>query len=92
LKSRSDVTSRPLLAFGCLASVSPPSLGAGWASEPERRRAPLLPFSMLAARRGTGHREWHGRALLLLHYSMVHSRDRTLQWQVSDGSYICPNG
>jgi hypothetical protein len=25
----------PLLAFGCLASVSPPSLSASWASEPE---------------------------------------------------------
>jgi hypothetical protein len=34
-KSRSGVASRSLLAFDCLASVYPPSLGTGWASEPE---------------------------------------------------------
>ena len=34
-KSRSDVASRSLLALDCLASVSPPSLNAGWASDLE---------------------------------------------------------
>jgi hypothetical protein len=34
-KSRPGVASCSLLAFDYLASVSPPSLGAGWASEPE---------------------------------------------------------
>jgi len=34
-KSRSGVAARSLLAFDCLASVSPPSLGASWASELE---------------------------------------------------------
>ena len=34
-KSRLGVVSRSLLAFDCLASVSPPSLGTGWASKLE---------------------------------------------------------
>ena len=34
-KSKSGVASRSLLAFCYLASVSPPSLDVGWASEPE---------------------------------------------------------
>jgi hypothetical protein len=34
-KSRLGVASRSLLTFVCLASVSPPSLDAGWASELE---------------------------------------------------------
>ena len=45
-KNKSDVASRSLLAFDCLASVYPPSLGAGWASRLEAQAgatpSPLL--------------------------------------------------
>jgi hypothetical protein len=43
-KSRLGVAFRSLLTFDCLASVSPPSLGAGWASELEAQAdvAPTL--------------------------------------------------
>jgi hypothetical protein len=34
-KSRSDVASRSLFAFGCLALMSPPSLDVSWASDPD---------------------------------------------------------
>jgi hypothetical protein len=43
------VVSRFLLANDCLASVSPPSLGVGWASEPEARRASPPPLLLNAS-------------------------------------------
>jgi len=73
VKSRSGVASHSLLAFGCLASVSPPSLGTGWAYEPEAQSRPpsLLDVggaSWDGGAPGTGRREYTWAHPLLFHY------------------------
>ena len=84
-KSRLGVASRSLLAFDCLASVSPPSLGTGWASKLEAQAGAALTPSSRCWRRGGGRAAASGvggrsfcsvvplrvRALLLLRYSVV---------------------
>jgi hypothetical protein len=63
-KSRSGVVSRSILAFDCLVSVSPLSLGVGWASEPEAQVGAVpSPSSqcwrrIVGWRRGLGWREY----------------------------------